>query len=115
MLIEDAGTGKSLWQEFRANGVLRPFMIRPVGSKEERFIAGFAEIEARNILLPAEAPWLEAFRRELKAFPTGRHDDQVDSVSQFVEFQLKNWKWTLTEYAPDGRPRRKVRIKTRPW
>ena len=115
VLIEDAGTGKSLWQEFRASGKLRPVMIRPVGSKEERFTGGFAEIEAGNILLPEEAPWLEAFRRELKAFPTGGHDDQVDSVSQFVEFQLKNWKWTLTEHDRNGRPLRINRERVRPW
>jgi predicted phage terminase large subunit-like protein len=36
------------------------------------------------VLLPAEAPWLDEFRTELLRFPQGRHDDQVDSLSQFL-------------------------------
>ena len=36
--------------------------------------------------LPREARWLDTFMLELLAFPNGRHDDQVDSVSQFL-----NW------------------------
>lgn len=115
VLIEDAGTGKSLWQEFYTKGPLRPIMIPPRGSKEDRFTACFAEIEAGNILIPSEMPWLEAFRRELKSFPTGRYDDQVDSVSQFVEYQLKNWRWILTDHDKNGRPIRRNRERERPW
>jgi phage terminase large subunit-like protein len=32
------------------------------------------------VLLPKDAPWLEAFVSELLSFP-GRHDDQVDAFS----------------------------------
>ena len=35
-----------------------------------------------------DAPWLACFMNELLAFPNGRHDDQVDSVSQFLK-----WEW----------------------
>ena len=38
-------------------------------------------------MLPKSAPWLDEFRSELLQFPDGRHDDQVDSLSQFL-----NWK-----------------------
>jgi hypothetical protein len=41
---------------------------------------------AGHILLPKEASWLNTFLHELLAFPTGRHDDQVDSVSQFLKW-----------------------------
>ena len=41
-------------------------------------------IEAGRVLLPAEAPWLDAFQEELLRFPQARHDDQVDSLSQFL-------------------------------
>jgi phage terminase large subunit-like protein len=34
--------------------------------------------------LPREADWLDSFLLELLAFPHGKHDDQVDSVSQFL-------------------------------
>ena len=33
---------------------------------------------------PAAAPWLDEFRSEMLRFPQGRHDDQVDSLSQFL-------------------------------
>ena len=33
---------------------------------------------------PKEAPWLAAFLHEMLAFPNSRHDDQIDSVSQFL-------------------------------
>lgn len=115
VLIEDAGSGKSLWQELRASGPFSPKMIRPITSKEELFNGCLAEVEAGHLLLPAEAPWLAAFRSELKAFPSGRHDDQADSFSQFVNYQLRNWKWLLTEYGRNGRAQRIVRHRKRPW
>lgn len=65
-------------------------MIKPWASKEERFVGTLGEVEAGNILLPLQAPWLDNFRAELKTFPNGKHDDQVDSFSQFVIFQLQN-------------------------
>jgi phage terminase large subunit-like protein len=43
-----------------------------------------AKIEARQLLMPTKAPWLENFKAELLAFPAGRHDDQVDALSQFL-------------------------------
>ena len=84
VIIEDACSGKSLWQDFRASGPFGPMMIPPWSSKEERFVGTLGEVEVGNILLPVAAPWLDAFRAELKAFPNGRHDDQVDSFSQAV-------------------------------
>ena len=90
-------------------------MVKPWSSKEDRFVGTLGEVEAGNILLPAEAPWLDAFRAELKAFPNGRHDDQVDSFSQAVRFQINGWRWALTERASDGRAVRLVRDRKRPW
>ena len=43
-----------------------------------------AKIEAGQVHLPKDAPWLGEFLSELLAFPSGRHDDQVDSVSQLL-------------------------------
>lgn len=115
VLIEDAGSGKSLWQEFRQTGPLRPYMCHPRESKEERFVGSLGEVEAGRILLPIEADWLPALRSELKAFPAGRYDDQVDSFSQFVQFQLKHWRWAETECDEDGRPIEVIRERQRSW
>lgn len=114
VLIEDAVSGKSLWQDLRASGPFLPTMIRPDAHKEERFAGCLGEVEAGQILLPEEAPWLDAFKSELKAFPSGRHDDQVDSFSQFVRWQLLHWKWVLTEYR-GRRPINSLRMRKRPF
>jgi phage terminase large subunit-like protein len=41
-------------------------------------------LEAGHIYLPERAEWLSAYLNEIKAFPYGRHDDQVDSTSQAI-------------------------------
>ena len=64
----------------------RPLGRKPEGSKAERMVAQSGKIEAGHVYLPREASWLDTFMLELLAFPNGRHDDQVDSVSQFL-----NW------------------------
>jgi predicted phage terminase large subunit-like protein len=40
-----------------------------------------ARIEAGHVYLPENADWLGALLHELRAFPRGRYDDQVDSLS----------------------------------
>ncbi len=47
-------------------------------------------MEAGHVLLPKEAPWLAMFLEELLAFPRGKHDDQVDNVSQFLKWAWKD-------------------------
>ena len=115
MIMEKAASGHHIYQELRTTGEHWPIMIQPIASKEERFNGCLGEVEAGHFLLPREAPWLDDFTRELKAFPHGKHDDQVDSFSQFVKYQLFNWRWLLTEYEPDGRARDLVRDDERPW
>ena len=39
-------------------------------------------IEEGRILLPRHASFLLAFEAEMRAFPEGDHDDQVDAMSQ---------------------------------
>lgn len=84
VLIEDAGTGAALIQTLRQEGRLKVIPVRPKLDKETRVSQCSATIEAGRVYLPEEAPWLAAFERELLAFPNGRHDDQVDSLSQFL-------------------------------
>jgi predicted phage terminase large subunit-like protein len=87
ILIEDAGPGMALLQDLRCDPpqwMTRPLGRKPEGSKADRMVAQSAKIEAGHVLLPREADWLDTFLLELLAFPSGRHDDQVDSVSQFL-------------------------------
>ena len=67
-------------------GMTRPIGVKPEGSKVDRMVAQSAKIEAGHVHLPNSAPWLGEFLTELLSFPYGRHDDQVDSVSQFLRW-----------------------------
>ena len=98
VLIEKAGPGLQLVQDLRNDptpGFPRPMGIVPEGDKWMRMEAQTPRFEAGHVLLPKEAPWLADFLDEMLAFPRGRHDDQVDSVSQFLK-----WVW-----ADSRRPR----------
>src|SRR6266446_6213928 len=89
VLIENAGPGMNLLQDLRAampQGMTRPIGVKPEGSKVDRMAAQSAKIEAGHVHLPNSAAWLGEFLTELLSFPNGRHDDQVDSVSQFLRW-----------------------------
>jgi len=89
LLIEDAGNGTALIQRLRneqPKGVPSPIARKPKLDKESRVDAASSMIEAGDLLLPEEAPWLLNFKAELLGFPSTRHDDQVDALSQ-----LMNW------------------------
>jgi hypothetical protein len=45
-----------------------------------------AFIESGHVWIPREAPWLQEFLHELVMFPNGRFDDQVDSMSQALDY-----------------------------
>ena len=89
ILIERAGPGLALLQDLRQDlppGMTYPIGIKPEGSKKDRMNAQTAKIEAGHAHLPRYADWIDSFLLELLAFPHGRHDDQVDSVSQFLKW-----------------------------
>ena len=92
VLIEDKGSGTQLIQDFRHDrrGVY-PIGITPESDKVTRMSNQSAMIEAGRVYLPEQAPWLDTFQAEMLAFPNSKHDDQVDSVSQFLGWvQNKN-------------------------
>jgi len=89
ILIENVGPGMALLQDLWRNlprEMPRPLGRKPEGSKADRMVAQSAKIESGHVHLPREADWLEMFLHELLAFQNGRHDDQVDSVSQFLQW-----------------------------
>ncbi len=89
VLIEDTGSGIPLIQELQREGPIKPIGITPEGDKVTRMLAPSAKIEAGYVLLPERAPWLQDFQTEILQFPYGRHDDQVDSLSQFLMWITK--------------------------
>jgi hypothetical protein len=43
-------------------------------------------IENGFVHLPKEAAWLAEYLHELTVFPNGKHDDQVDSTAQMLDW-----------------------------
>jgi predicted phage terminase large subunit-like protein len=82
-LVEDKANGPAVIQELQhdVEGLIE---VTPEGGKIARAHAVSPQVEAGNIYLPhpAIAPWVEVFLEETAAFPNGRHDDQVDAMTQ---------------------------------
>jgi hypothetical protein len=51
-----------------------------------RLHAQTALIENGFVYIPETAPWLAEYLHELTVFPKGKHDDQVDSTAQFLDW-----------------------------
>lgn len=86
ILIEDKASGQSLLQDLRASTPLPLLAFLPRQDKRTRLASISPLIEAGKVRLPASAAWLSAFEQELLAFPHAPHDDQVDALSQFLDW-----------------------------
>jgi len=86
LLIENKGSGMSLIQDLNGVEQIYPIPVDPKGDKAMRMYAHTAKFEAGAIHVPKRAPWLDAFRHELLAFPAGRTNDQVDALSQALTY-----------------------------
>lgn len=84
ILVEDASSGIAMIQSLIEAQVHNVLGIKPKLDKAARAGKATAEFEANRVLLPVDAPWLPDLLHELLAFPHGRLDDQVDSISQFL-------------------------------
>lgn len=96
LLIEDTGNGTALLQRLRNEppaGVPTPIARRPKLEKVARLEAASTMIEAGDLLLPRDAPWLATFKSELLGFPSTRHDDQVDALSQLMNWVDERQQW----------------------
>ena len=82
------GSGMSLIQDLRA-GNFPVIACRPEADKTTRMATASVLFETGAALLPEKAVWLDDFESELFAFPSGRHDDQVDSTSQTLNWFIK--------------------------
>ena len=86
VIVEKAGSGISLYQNIRQANHRNIWLqaMPPIGSKQDRASQQTPKFERGEILLPHDAPWLRCFEDELLGFPHVKHDDQVDSVVQFL-------------------------------
>jgi predicted phage terminase large subunit-like protein len=86
VLIEDKASGTQLIQELIREGLYALTRYQPQSDKIMRMHAQTAMIENGFVHLPDTAPWLAQYLHELTSFPKGRHDDQVDSTAQMLDW-----------------------------
>jgi predicted phage terminase large subunit-like protein len=94
ILIEDKSSGQSLIQELE-KGIeygsriitLNVIKVKPDSSKTARLNACTPLLEAGNLIIAEDATWQYLFTQQLLAFPNDKHDDQVDAMTQYL-----NWK-----------------------
>jgi len=83
VLIEEKASGLSLLQSLRQETSLPVVGVPVVGDKISRAHSTTALFESGRIFFPsAETSWMPAFLHELELFPSGAHDDQIDSLTQ---------------------------------
>lgn len=94
LLIEDKGSGQELIQTLRSEqnlGVPLPIPRTPTMDKLSRAQGVSSMVEAGQLFLPREAHWLGEFKSELLGFPNARHDDQVDALTQLLDWVRSRW------------------------
>lgn len=81
IVIEDKANGTAVVESLSSlvSGIIA---VEPKGGKEARAAAVEPQVEAGNVYLPEGAEWLDVWVEEFAAFPKGKHDDCVDSLSQ---------------------------------
>jgi predicted phage terminase large subunit-like protein len=95
VLIEDRASGTQLIQEMVEEGMHSIQRCESSMEKIMRMNSVTSTIENGFVHLPATAAWLGEYLHELAIFPKGKHDDQVDSTSQALNW-VKNDSSNLT-------------------
>ncbi len=95
LVIEESAISHGLIQSLREKHI-NVVDIKPDRDKQSRLISQIDLFEGGSVLLPKDAPWLDAFVSELLSFP-GRHDDQVDALTQGLAWRREAWKPPLVQ------------------
>ena len=112
VLIEDQASGTQLIQKLVAEGMHAVTRYQPQSGKIMRIHARAAMIENGFVHLPKEAAWLAEYLHELTVFRKGKHDDQVDSTAQMLDWfkragqEPQDWMWQMYKQAQARGPTR---------
>ena len=85
ILIEKTANGPALLSAFK-NFRRRVHAIVPHGPKTARFLRHYDKLLARSIHVPKDAEFAGDFIEEVIRFPRAPHDDQVDALTQFLDW-----------------------------
>jgi len=118
LLIEDKANGPGIISMLRksdvgADGEVRPGVkriieVEPDGGKVERAECQIPLFKAGNIYFPDPSicPWIKQCVEELKVFPNGKNDDQVDALTQAIQFLEKVSYSKVSDANKDAKPYR---------
>lgn len=89
ILVEDKANGPAVISTLQReiSGIIP---VNPEGGKVSRAQAVTPLIEAGNVWLPRNAPWIGDFISEVSSFPAGKHDDMVDCMTQALNRMANN-------------------------
>jgi predicted phage terminase large subunit-like protein len=90
VLIEDTGQGPSLRSEIKPRNGMELVPITPLGDKVERLRRHRRAIRRGLVQLPEGAAWRAEFISEATQFPYGPFDDQMDALSQYLDWIAKH-------------------------
>ncbi len=95
MLIEDKASGTQLIQLLNAHRDSDGYMfdmdaVKPDTDKTSRLMGCSALIENGTLQFPKdEKPWWNDFKKELLGFPGGKYKDQVDALTQCINYAMQ--------------------------
>ena len=88
LFVEDKASGEGLIKYVQKDlpRNLWPLPCNPKGDKTMRAEGVSPIVENGRLFLPSEAAWLGEFKSELLGFPNVRYYDQVDALTQMLEW-----------------------------
>ena len=110
ILIEDQVTGSSLVQTLQRLrfGVIP---MKATADKATRMYGYTSVLEGKALHVVKGTSWYPDFLAEYLAFPQGKHDDQIDALSQFLKWHQDrfyggsftvDWGWEDDGGVPSG-------------
>ena len=84
LIVEDSSISTHLLQYIQGKLNLYPIKYKPQADKITRANNASLFISSGRVLLRRNAAWLDDFKSEINAFPNGKHDDQVDALTQLI-------------------------------
>lgn len=89
LLIEDKASGQALLQDLKKEHYQLPLVpIKVNKDKFTRFASVSPLFEYGRIFIDQHASWRLEYEQEILTFPNSKHNDQVDSTSQYLNYIL---------------------------
>ena len=96
-LIEDKANGPAIISSIKEHTSLCIIPVSPTDSKVARALIAQPFWESKRIYVPSMAYWLPEWESEIARFPVGKHDDQVDSMTQALNYLRSSLRFDTLE------------------